>query len=236
MTCNKTYFICISRFGVGGWINALETFNQGGVIMKIDPENLNRQEAHELLVGAILPRPIAWVSTVGRDGVYNIAPFSFFSGMSSIPAIVGFGVGSKRDGGKKDTLVNIEFSKDFVINVVTNDLAEAMNQTSGEYPSHIDEFQVANLTPIKSDLVKPPRVAESPVNMECRLVQILEFGKSPQVSRFIVGEVLRVHIKDEFWIDGVIKGSKLKGIGRMGEDLYCRTMDIFEMKRPRGPF
>lgn len=204
--------------------------------MKIDPANLNRREAHELLVGAILPRPIAWVSTVGQDGVYNIAPFSFFSGMSSKPAIVGFGVGSKRDGGKKDTLANIEFSRDFVINAVTDALAEAMNQTSGEYPSQIDEFQVANLTPLKSDLVKPPRVAESPVNMECRLLQILEFGEAPHVNGFIIGEVLRVHIKDEFWVDGVIKGSRLKGIGRMGEDLYCRTMDIFEMKRPRGPF
>lgn len=169
-------------------------------------------------------------------GFTILPPLVFFSGMSSKPAIVGFGVGSKRDGGKKDTLANIEFSRDFVINAVTDALAEAMNQTSGEYPSQIDEFQVANLTPLKSDLVKPPRVAESPVNMECRLLQILEFGEAPHVNGFIIGEVLRVHIKDEFWVDGVIKGSRLKGIGRMGEDLYCRTMDIFEMKRPRGPF
>ena len=204
--------------------------------MKIDPANLNRRDAHELFVGAILPRPIAWVSTIGRDGVLNVAPFSFFTGMSVNPPVVGFAVGSKRDGGKKDTLVNIECSKDFVINVVTESLAEAMNQTAGEYPSHIDEFQVAKLTPLKSDLVKPPRVAEYPVNMECRLLQILTFGEAPHVNSFIVGEVLRVHVRDELWADGVIKGSKLKGIGRMGEDLYCRTMDIFEMKRPRGPF
>ena len=204
--------------------------------MKIDPASLNRREAHELFVGAILPRPIAWVSTVGRDGIYNIAPFSFFTGMSVKPPVVGFAVGSKRDGGQKDTLANIEFSKEYVINVVTDTLGEAMNQTSGEYPSHVDEFQVANLTPLKSDLVKSPRVAESPVNMECRLLQILEFGEAPHVNAFIIGEVLRVHIKDDLWIDGVIKGSSLKGIGRMGEDLYCRTMDIFEMKRPRGPF
>ncbi len=204
--------------------------------MKIDPVNLNRREAHELFVGAILPRPIAWVSTVGQDGVYNVAPFSFFTGMSVKPPVVGFAVGSKRDGGKKDTLANIEFSKEFVINVVTDTLGEAMNQTSGEYPSHIDEFQIAKLTPMKSDLVKPPRVAESPVNMECRLMQILEFNDGPCVNAFIIGEVLRVHIKDEFWIDEAINGSRLKGIGRMGADLYCRTMDIFEMKRPRGPF
>jgi flavin reductase (DIM6/NTAB) family NADH-FMN oxidoreductase RutF len=201
--------------------------------MKIDPADLNRQDAHALLVGAILPRPIAFVSTIDEDGVYNIAPFSFFTAMSSKPAIVGFGVARRRDGAKKDTLVNIEYTKDYVINLVNEELAEAMNQAAGEYPSHVDEFQVAGLTPVKSDLVKSPRVAESPVNMECRLMQILEFGQSPNVNSFIIGEVVGVHVQEETWVDGVIKASKVKAIGRLGEDLYCRTKDIFEMKRPR---
>jgi flavin reductase (DIM6/NTAB) family NADH-FMN oxidoreductase RutF len=201
--------------------------------MKIDPANLNRQDAHALLVGAILPRPIAFVSTVGKDGIHNIAPFSFFTGMSTKPAVVGFGVGCRRDGTKKDTLVNIEYTKDYVINLVNEDLAEAMNQAAGEYPSHVDEFKVAGLTPVKSDLVKSPRVAESPVNLECRLMQILEFGQSPNVNSFIIGEVICVHVQEEIWIDGVIKASKVQAIGRLGEDLYCRTKDIFEMKRPR---
>lgn len=204
--------------------------------MKIDPADLNRQDAHALLVGAILPRPIAFVSTVGKDGIHNIAPFSFFTGMSSKPAIVGFGVARRRDGVKKDTLVNIEHTKDYVINLVTEELAEAMNQAAGEYPSHVDEFQVAGLTPVKSDLVKSPRVAESPVNMECRLMQILEFGQSPNVNSFIIGEVICVHVQEESWVDGVIKASKVRAIGRLGEDLYCRTEDMFEMKRPQGPF
>lgn len=201
--------------------------------MKIDPANLNRQDAHALLVGAILPRPIAFVSTVGKDGIHNIAPFSFFTGMSTKPAVVGFAVGCRRDGTKKDTLVNIEYTKDYVINLVNEELAEAMNQAAGEYPSHVDEFKVAGLTPVKSDLVKSPRVAESPVNLECRLMQILEFGQSPNVNSFIIGEVIGVHVQEETWIDGVIKASKVKAIGRLGEDLYCRTKDIFEMKRPR---
>jgi len=201
--------------------------------MKIDPANLNRQDAHALLVGAILPRPIAFVSTVGKDGIHNIAPFSFFTGMSSKPAIVGFGVARRRDGAKKDTLVNIEYTKDYVINLVNEELAEAMNQAAGEYPSHVDEFKVAGLTPVKSDLVKSPRVAESPVNLECRLMQILEFGQSPNVNSFIIGEVVGVHVQEETWVDGVIKASKVQAIGRLGEDLYCRTKDIFEMKRPR---
>ncbi|MCJ7495523.1 MAG: flavin reductase family protein [Deltaproteobacteria bacterium] len=201
--------------------------------MKIDPANLNRQDAHALLVGAILPRPIAFVSTVGKDGIHNIAPFSFFTGMSTKPAVVGFAVGCRRDGTKKDTLVNIEYTKDYVINLVNEELAEAMNQAAGEYPSHVDEFKVAGLTPVKSDLVKSPRVAESPVNLECRLMQILEFGQSPNVNSFIIGEVVGVHVQEETWVDGVIKASKVQAIGRLGEDLYCRTKDIFEMKRPR---
>ena len=138
----------------------------------------------------------------------------------------------KRDGQKKDTLVNIESSKEFVINIVTETMAEAMNQASGEYPSDVDEFQEVGLTPAKSDLVKPPMVAESPVNMECKLMQILEFGEPHRRAFFTIGEIVRIHIKDELWADGNITAHKLKAIGRLGEDLYCRTTDIFEMKRP----
>lgn len=200
--------------------------------MKIDPANLDWVGAHELLIGAVLPRPIAFVSTIGEDGVYNLAPFSYFTALSSKPAVVGFGIGRKRDGRKKDTLVNIDFSKDFVINIVTESIAQAMNQASGEYPSHVDEFKEVGLTPVKSDLVKPPRVAESPVNLECRLLQILEFGEPPRINSFVIGEILRAHVQDELWKNGVIQGDKLKAIGRLGEDFYCRTMDRFEMKRP----
>ena len=204
--------------------------------MKIDLAKLDIMGAHELMVGAVLPRPIAWVSTIGEDGVYNLAPFSYFSALSTKPAVVGFGVGRNRDGRKKDTLVNVEFSKDFVINIVTEAIGAAMNQTSGEYPSHVDEFKEAGLTAIKSDLVKPPRVAESPVNLECRLLQILQFGEAPRINSFVIGEVLLAHVRDELCKDGVIQGDRLKAVGRMGEDFYCRTMDRFEMKRPKiGP-
>jgi flavin reductase (DIM6/NTAB) family NADH-FMN oxidoreductase RutF len=200
--------------------------------MKIDPATLDRKNAHDVMVGAALPRPIAFISTVGESGIYNLAPYSFFIPLSAKPAIVGVGIGRKRDGKKKDTLVNIEFSKDFVINVVTESLAEAMNQTAGEYPPEVDEFQVAKLTAEKADLVKAPMVAESPVRMECRLLQILEYGEFPGIHNFVIGEVIRVHVKDEFWTDGEIQSSRLKTVGRMGGDLYCRTTDLFEMKRP----
>ncbi len=200
--------------------------------MKIDPANLDWREAHDLLAGAVVPRPIALVSTVGEDGVFNVAPFSFFAAICPKPMLVGFSPSWKRDGRKKDTLVNIEFSKDFVINVVTETLAEPMNQASYPYPSDVDEFKETGLTPVKADIVKSPMVAESPVNMECRLVQILEFGDAPRPSSFIIGEVVRIHIKDELYSNGAIQMSELKAIARMGGDLYCRTTGIFEMKRP----
>jgi flavin reductase (DIM6/NTAB) family NADH-FMN oxidoreductase RutF len=200
--------------------------------VKIDPASLGRKEAHDLMVGAALPRPIAFVSTVGAGGICNLAPFSFFIPMSVNPSIVGLGIGRKRDGSKKDTLVNIELTKDFVINLVTEGLAEAMNQTAGEYPIEVDEFKVAGLTPIRGDFVKSPMVGESPINMECRLLQILEYGEFPRINNFVIGEVIQVQVKDEFWADGEIQSSRLKAIGRMGGDLYCRTTDLFEMKRP----
>jgi flavin reductase (DIM6/NTAB) family NADH-FMN oxidoreductase RutF len=200
--------------------------------MKIDPAGLDARGIHELMVGCVAPRPIAVVSTIGEDGVYNVAPFSFFTLLSMHPTVVGFAIGRRRGGSKKDTLVNIEFSRDYVINVVSEAIALAMNQASGDYPSHVDEFKEAGLTPVVSDLVRPPRVAESPIQLECRLMQIMEFGASPRIHNFIVGEVLMVHVQDDLMVDGVIKADRLKAVGRLGEDFYCRTQDIFEMKRP----
>jgi flavin reductase (DIM6/NTAB) family NADH-FMN oxidoreductase RutF len=200
--------------------------------MKIDPAGLDGKAIHELMVGCVAPRPIAFVSTIGDDGVYNVAPFSFFTLMSMHPTVVGFAIGRRRGGSKKDTLVNIEFSRDYVINVVSEAIARAMNQASGDYPSHVDEFRETGLTPLASDLVSPPRVAESPIQLECRLMEIMEFGASPCIHNFIVGEVLMVHAQDNLIVDGVIKSDRLKAIGRLGEDFYCRTGDLFEMKRP----
>ncbi len=200
--------------------------------MKIYPTNLDRRASHELLMSAVLPRPIAFVSTVGKDGVFNLAPFSCFTPVSMEPALVCFQVSRKRDGQKKDTLKNIEDTKEFVINLVDESLAEAMNQASAEYPSHVDEFKEVGLTPAKSDRINAPRVSESLVNMECKLVQILEFGKA--TAHLIIGEVMVVHVRDELWLGDQIDVSKLKIIGRLGGQLFCRVSDgdIFELKRP----
>jgi flavin reductase (DIM6/NTAB) family NADH-FMN oxidoreductase RutF len=200
--------------------------------VKIIPANLNKKDSHELLMSAILPRPIAFVSTVGEDGIFNVAPFSCFAPIGMKPALVCLQISWKRDGQKKDTLRNIEFTKDFVVNVVDESVAEAMNQASADYPSDVDEFKEVGLTAVKSDLVKAPRVAESPINMECKLLQILQFGEISTGSNVVIGEVVLVHVKDELWADDQIDISKWKPIGRLGGQLYCRMTDRFEMKRP----
>lgn len=200
--------------------------------MKIIPANLNKRDSHELLMSAILPRPIAFVSTVGEDGIFNVAPFSCFAPIGMKPAFVCLQISWKRDGQKKDSLRNIEFTKDFVVNAVDESMAEAMNQASADYPSNVDEFKEVGLTALKSDLVKAPRVGESPINMECKLVQILEFGEVPTGGHVVIGEVVLVHVEDELWSVDQIDISKWKPVGRLGGQLYCRMTDIFEMRRP----
>jgi flavin reductase (DIM6/NTAB) family NADH-FMN oxidoreductase RutF len=203
--------------------------------MKIEPASLDAKEVHGLLMGCVTPRPIAFVSTIGENGVYNVAPFSCFTLMSMNPAIVGFAIGRRRGGNKKDTLVNIEYSGDFVVNIVSESIGQAMNQAAGDYPIDVDEFKEAGLTPVAGDRVKSPRVAESPIHFECRLMEIMEFGTFPHLHHFVVGEILIVHVRDELITDGVIKEDRVKAIGRLGEDFYCRTRDVFEMKRPFIP-
>ena len=201
--------------------------------MKFDIADLDWKESHELMAGVVVPRPIALISTVGENGVFNVAPYSFFGVASVKPAIVFFGIGTKvRAGQKKDTLKNIEFSKEFVINIVDEALAEPMNQTSADYPGDVSEFKEVGLTPVKGDLVKAPRVMESPIHMECQLRQIMGFGEFPHSTDVVIGEVLRVHVRDDLWVNGATQMGRIKAIARMGGELYCRTRDIFEMKRP----
>jgi flavin reductase (DIM6/NTAB) family NADH-FMN oxidoreductase RutF len=199
--------------------------------MKVDIADLEYRYSYTLLSAVIGPRPILLVSTVGEAGTFNTAPYALLTITSIKPAIVGFTVVRKRNGQKKDTLVNIEYSRDFVLSIVNENMAKPMNLTSEDLPGDVDEFKVAGLTPVKAELVKSPMVAESPVNMECRLYDIIELGKERIVS-FILGEIIRVHINQEYLTDGAIDPLKLKVIGRLGGDFYCRTTDLFEMKGP----
>jgi len=154
--------------------------------------------------------------------------------VSTKPMVLGFSVATDRNGKKKDTLNNIEWAGDFVISLVTDALTEAMNLTAAGWPSDVSEFAMAHLTPLKADLVKAPLVAESPVNMECRLIRILPFGEMPSMYYFILGEVLRVHVTDAFYDPGKKRITGLRAVGRLGgeQDLYCHGRDTFEMKRP----
>ncbi|HYL35312.1 MAG TPA: flavin reductase family protein [Bryobacteraceae bacterium] len=203
--------------------------------MIADPHTQPYLNIYKLLIGSIVPRPIALVSTLSADGIRNLAPFSFFTGISSKPALICFCPGPRpADGARKDTLRNISMTREFVVNIVSEEIAAAMNLTSGEYPAEVDEFELAGLTPIPSDLVKPPRVAESHVNMECRLYLAIEFSEEPGGGNLVIGEVLRFHVDDRIVENFKIDPDKLRAIGRMGGPTgYTRTRDRFDMIRPK---
>ena len=203
--------------------------------MIVDPKTTRYIDIYKLMIGSIVPRPIALVSTLSAEGIPNLAPFSFFTGISSKPPLICFCPGPRAtDGARKDTLRNISMTKEFVVNIVSEEIAEAMNLTSGEYPPEVDEFNVAGLTPTPSDVVKPPRVAESHVNMECRLYLSIEFSELPGGGNLVIGEVLRFHVDDRIVEDFKIDPDKLRAIGRMGGPTgYTRTRDRFHMVRPK---
>lgn len=199
--------------------------------MKIAPDAPGSEGMHHLLSDAVVPRPIALVSTVGPDGVQNVAPFSYFNAVSSSPPTIAFSV-SRRQGELKDTLRNIEHSGEFVVNIVDDAIAEQMNATSADFPPEISEFQATGLTPIASDLVCAPRVGEAPVSLECKLVQIVDIGQGPRRSALIIGEVVLFHVRDGLYSNGRIDPQRLKAVGRLGGNLYSRTWEIFELVRP----
>lgn len=202
--------------------------------MVIDPEAAGAQNIYKLLIGSVVPRPIAFVSTVSIDGVPNLAPFSFFTVASANPPVVVFCPIVPAAGRTcKDTLRNVDETREFVVNIVSDDFAEKMNATSGDYPPEVDEFAISGLTPLPSDLVRPPRVAESRVHMECRLTQIVRVSDKPLGGSLVMGEVLRLHIADDIVEDFRIDPDKLAAIGRMGGAAYARTTDRFSMERPR---
>jgi flavin reductase (DIM6/NTAB) family NADH-FMN oxidoreductase RutF len=205
--------------------------------MNLEPKNLDARDIYRIFVSVVSPKPIAWVSTVDLVGRNNLAPFSMYTMLSTVPAVLGFGVSAYHDGGKKDTIKNVEATNEFVINLVTEELAAAMNITSTSFPPAVSEFEKAGLMPVRSEMVAPPRVGQSPISLECRVLQILQFGSAPMVNSFVIGEVVLVHLDDKLCPCGVIDSDRLKIVGRLGAeppDLYCRTTDTFVMKRPEA--
>jgi flavin reductase (DIM6/NTAB) family NADH-FMN oxidoreductase RutF len=203
-----------------------------------DPARESVQNIYKLMIGTIVPRPIAFVSSLDEHGVRNLAPFSYFTAVSADPPVVLFCPSVRRDDPQrglvahKDTLLNVIATREFVINVVTEAIVEKMNLTSAQVPPEVDEFELAGLTPLPSELVKPPRVAESPVQMECRLRQIVEVSDRPTGGSIVLGEVLRFHVREDLVENFRVDPEKLAAVGRMGGPTYVRTRDRFDLKRP----
>ena len=207
--------------------------------MNVTPAGLPHRELYNILISCVAPRPIAWVSTLSASGQPNLAPFSFFNCVSAKPPLLAFSpsLGAPQEptasqGEPKDTLRNIRETKEFVISVVTYDLLEPMNLTSGEYGASVNEFELAKLTPAASKVVHPPRVGESPVSFECKLYQILEFSPDPGGGALVIGEVVSIHMTDAYLKDGRVDRNALDLVGRMGGIQYTRTRERVELPRP----
>ena len=210
--------------------------------MEIDPHSLSSTTAYKLLIGCIVPRPIAWVSTVSAEGVNNLAPFSFFMGVCGDPPMLAFSVGPRSSPSGagaaflKDTVRNLEATGDFVVNVVDDELAEQMNHTSGEYPPEVDEFALAGLTAAPGVKVRAPRLQQAPISMECRSTQILRVGRGPH--SLVLGEILYFHVRDDLYDRGTgrVDMRRLKPVGRLAGEMYTHVHELFEMKRPNANY
>lgn len=201
--------------------------------MRIKVSALHGKEIHDFLADVLVPRPIAFISTINSEGRHNAAPFSAFTHLTLDPPVLVIAAG-RRKGQKKDTVRNIEAVGDFVVNMVDENTAQAMAQASADFPPEVDEIQKVGLTALKSDMVKSPRIAEAPISMECKLIQTMEFGSKPNRNTIILGEILVAHIKDEVMTDGHLDPWKARIVGRLGVNdgnLYCYTTKIFKMKR-----
>jgi flavin reductase (DIM6/NTAB) family NADH-FMN oxidoreductase RutF len=199
--------------------------------MELDFEREHADRAYSILASLVTPRPIAWVTTLGPDGAINAAPFSFFNVLGANPPIVGFCPGDRPDGTPKDTARNVRTGHEFVVNLVDEALAEAMNRTAASLPYGEDELRHAGLTALPSSVVRPPRIAESPASLECTEWGTLQIGG----NRLVIGLVKRVHVRDElFDAENLrIRTERFFPIGRMASpDWYCRTGERFEMRRP----
>lgn len=205
--------------------------------MIIDPKKASRKDCYKLLVGSVVPRPIAFVSTLSADGQPNLAPFSYFTAVSANPPTICFAPGRRSaDGERKDTLGNIEATGEFVVNVVTEAIGPAMNETAVDFPPETNEFEVAGLTPVPSQVVKPPRVQESPINMECKLYDVVAVGPPRHGgAALVIGEVVMFHIADELYDGGRIKVLELEPLGRLSGDDYTSLGKIISLKRKPYP-
>jgi flavin reductase (DIM6/NTAB) family NADH-FMN oxidoreductase RutF len=201
----------------------------------LDPNAIDHRDRYKLLIGAVLPRPIAWVSSMDADGRLNLAPFSYFTIVCPTPMTLVFCPGVHPDGRKKDTWRNIEQVPEFVINVTNEDTAAQMNLCATVLPSGESEYDWAGVTPIPSETIRVPRVAEAPIAFECVLDRLVTVSDQPGGGAAIFGRVQSIYVRDDLLDEGRIDPAMLKPIGRMAGDLYTRTTDLFSMQRVAPP-
>jgi len=204
--------------------------------MEVAPGSLPRASVYKILIGSVVPRPIGWISTVNTSGQPNLAPFSFFNVVCAKPPTVLFcPMIRSTDGNTKDTLNNIKTTAEFVVNIVTEELASAMVATSVEIAPEVNEFELTGLETAPSIVVRPPRVAESPIHFECKLTQVVEIGNNPGGGSVVIGEIVHLHVDERVLFGGdKIDLAALKPIGRLAGSAYARVTDLFEMERPKS--
>jgi flavin reductase (DIM6/NTAB) family NADH-FMN oxidoreductase RutF len=198
----------------------------------VDPSTVEPVDGYKLLIGLVVPRPIGWIGTVDADGNRNLAPFSFFNAVAATPPTVLFSP-LVDSGMAKDTLRNVEATGEFTVNMVSADLAEAMNLTSGRYPPEVDEFEVAGLTAVAGKYVAAPMVGEAKANLECKVTQLVPVGRPPMNATIVIGEVVAFHVREDLLVGTRVDQVGLDLIGRMGGPNYTHTRDTFGMERPR---
>ncbi len=204
--------------------------------MIISPQTTDWPNLYKILTGSVVPRPIGWVSTVNEEGQNNLAPYSFFNAVCSNPPTLLFCPAvppPNENRPHKDTLANIRATGEFVVNIVTESTADAMNTSATAFPPEVDEFQQAGLTPIASEIVRPMCVSESPIHFECKLNQIIEIGpRNPGAGNIVIGDIVMIHVADHLINDRFhIDMEALKPIGRLAGNAYCKVNHLFEIER-----
>jgi flavin reductase (DIM6/NTAB) family NADH-FMN oxidoreductase RutF len=201
---------------------------------QLDPQTLGEREMYKLLIGCVVPRPIAWVSTLDPSGVRNLAPFSFFNAIGSNPPAVSISISYiDNPDRRKDTLRNVEDTGEFVVNIVDEALAQAMNATSANYPLDIDEFDVAGVAAAPSEVVRPPRVAGAPVSLECKLFTLVSVGQGPGSATLVIGVIQLIHVRADIINERhYIDITKLRPIARLAGASYAYVRETFDMVRP----
>lgn len=203
--------------------------------MIINPAELSRKDRYKLLTGTVIPRPIAWVSSMDGAGNLNLAPFSYFNAVSASPMVLMFSAGIHSDGRRKDTWANVDQVGEFVVNLTNEETAEAMNRSATVLPAGMSEFPWAGVTPAPSETISVPRVAEAPVSFECKLRQIVIISEEPGGGAAIFGDVQRIHIREEIYQGGYVLLEPFKPIGRLAGPRYTRVNNVFEMFRLPPP-